>query len=76
MDYPDTIVKQLFGEALELPPEQRAAFLDRTCQGRSELRRQVEAIACGKRAAQWHAERLSLEFGGRVSRRATSRAES
>ena len=44
MDYPDTIVKQLFGEALELPPEQRAAFLDRTCEGRSELRRQVEAI--------------------------------
>ena len=44
MDYPDTIVKQLFGEALELPPEQRAAFLDRACEGRSELRRQVEAI--------------------------------
>ncbi len=44
MNNPDTVVKQLFGEALDLPREQRAAFLDRTCMGRNELRRQVEAI--------------------------------
>ena len=44
MDNPDTVVKQLFGEAMDLPREQRAAFLDRACKGRNELRRQVEAI--------------------------------
>ncbi|HZC44205.1 MAG TPA: serine/threonine-protein kinase, partial [Acidobacteriaceae bacterium] len=44
MDNPDTIVKQLFGEALDLPPEQLKAFLDRTCKGRDELRWQVEAL--------------------------------
>ena len=44
MDNPNTVVKQLFGEALELPREQRAAFLDKACNGRNELRRQVEAI--------------------------------
>ncbi|MGC1869622.1 MAG: protein kinase [Acidobacteriaceae bacterium] len=44
MDNPDTEVKQLFGEALDLPREARTAFLDRTCKGRNELRRQVEAI--------------------------------
>ena len=44
MDNPNTVVKQLFGEALELPHEQRAAFLDKACNGRNELRRQVEEI--------------------------------
>jgi eukaryotic-like serine/threonine-protein kinase len=44
MGIPDTEVKQLFGEALDLPREQRTAFLDRTCKGRAELRQQVEAI--------------------------------
>jgi predicted Ser/Thr protein kinase len=44
MDNPDTIVKQLFGEALELPREQVKGFLDRTCKGQDELRRQVEAL--------------------------------
>jgi eukaryotic-like serine/threonine-protein kinase len=44
MGIPDTVVKQLFGEALDLPREQRTAFLDRTCNGRNELRRQVEAM--------------------------------
>jgi eukaryotic-like serine/threonine-protein kinase len=44
MDDPDIIVKQLFGEALDLPREQLKAFLDRTCKGRNDLRRQVEAL--------------------------------
>jgi formylglycine-generating enzyme required for sulfatase activity/predicted Ser/Thr protein kinase len=44
MDNPDTVVKQLFGEALDLPREQLKAFLDRTCKGRNDLRRQVEAL--------------------------------
>ncbi len=44
MESPDTIVKQLFGEALDIPRGQRAAFLDSTCPGRPDVRRQVEAL--------------------------------
>ncbi|MGH9586028.1 MAG: protein kinase domain-containing protein [Acidobacteriaceae bacterium] len=43
MDYPDAIVQQLFGEALDMPPARRAAFLDSTCR-EPEVRRQVEAL--------------------------------
>src|SRR5271156_4079237 len=31
--------EQLFGEALDLPAEQRSAFLDQACRGAPELRR-------------------------------------
>ena len=37
-------VGQLYHEALELTPEQRAAFLDGACRGDGELRREVEAL--------------------------------
>lgn len=43
MDYPDAIVQQLFGEALDVPPARRAAFLDSAC-SEPEIRRQVEAL--------------------------------
>jgi serine/threonine protein kinase/Tol biopolymer transport system component len=36
--------EQLFGEALELQPEQRAAFLDQACRDAPELRSLVEAL--------------------------------
>ena len=36
--------EQLFGEALELQPERRAAFLDQACRGAPELRRLVEEM--------------------------------
>src|ERR1700728_3279812 len=36
--------EQLFGEALELPREQRGAFLERACAGRPQLRRMVEDL--------------------------------
>jgi eukaryotic-like serine/threonine-protein kinase len=36
--------EQLFGEALELQPEGRAAFLDQACRGAPELRRLVEEL--------------------------------
>ncbi len=36
--------EQLFAEALELQPEQRAAFLDQACRGAPELRRLVEEL--------------------------------
>ena len=38
------LVKELFGAALELDPRERAAFLDRQCQGDRELREEVEAL--------------------------------
>ena len=37
-------LKDLFGAALELKLEERAAFLDRECNGDSELRQQVESL--------------------------------
>ena len=39
-----TIAEQLFGEALDLPREERAAFLDRACAGKPALRRMVEDL--------------------------------
>lgn len=36
--------KQLVIAALELPPEQRSAYLDRACVGDDELRREVESL--------------------------------
>ncbi len=36
--------EQLFGEALELQPERRGAFLDQACRGAPELRRLVEEL--------------------------------
>ncbi len=44
MENPDTIVRQLFGEALDMPRERRAAFLDSACSGQPSVRRQVEAL--------------------------------
>jgi serine/threonine protein kinase len=37
-------VKRIFGEALEVSPADRPAFLDRACGGDEELRREVEAL--------------------------------
>src|SRR5262245_26316755 len=37
-------VDQLFHEALECPPEQRAAFLKQSCQGDAALLREVESL--------------------------------
>ena len=38
------LVKQLFGAALDLKPEERAAFLDKECSGDPELKQEVEAL--------------------------------
>ena len=35
-------VQQIFADALERPPEERAAFLERACRSDPELRAQVE----------------------------------
>jgi hypothetical protein len=36
--------EELFGEALDLPREQRGAFLDATCRGTPDVRRAVEGL--------------------------------
>jgi len=41
MQNPQTIAEQLFGEALELPREQRERFLAEACRETPEVRRQV-----------------------------------
>jgi serine/threonine protein kinase len=41
---PRQSAEELFGEALELPPERRAAFLDHACRNAPELRRRVERL--------------------------------
>jgi len=44
MTDPGQDAEELFGEALELPPESRSAFLERVCGEDAELRRQVEQL--------------------------------
>ena len=38
------IVEEIFGEALDLPPEEREAFLDETCGDDLYLRQQVKIL--------------------------------
>jgi dienelactone hydrolase len=44
MDTPKTMAERLFREALELPCEQRSAFLDGACRNAPEVRRRVESL--------------------------------
>ena len=44
MKNPDKAAEHLFGEALDQPPEQRSAFLDRMCRGQPDLRKKVEEL--------------------------------
>jgi eukaryotic-like serine/threonine-protein kinase len=57
--------EQLFGEALELQPERRAAFLDQACRGAPELRRLVEELLRDNQlAASFLAEPILTPDGG------------
>jgi serine/threonine protein kinase/dienelactone hydrolase len=44
MEKPEAIVEQLFEEALDLPREQRRAFLDGACRSMPEVRHSVEVL--------------------------------
>src|ERR1700733_9698944 len=68
--------EQLFGEALELQPERRAAFLDQACRGAPELRCLVEELLHDNQlAASFLAEPL-LAPDGRASLSVTQSAVS
>jgi hypothetical protein len=43
-EQPDNPVAALFAQAVELPPEERAAFLDAACRGDPGLRAEVESL--------------------------------
>jgi len=47
-------VESLFLEALELSLEERAAFLDRACAGKEDLRREVESLLAYDNASELH----------------------
>jgi serine/threonine protein kinase len=44
MTNPEPSAEELFGEALDLPPEARSAFLDRACRDAPERRRLIEEL--------------------------------
>ena len=52
---------EIFAEALALPPEERAAWLDRECAGDAALRGRVEALLRGHEAASDFLERPPVE---------------
>ncbi|HEX4952922.1 MAG TPA: serine/threonine-protein kinase [Thermoanaerobaculia bacterium] len=61
------LVDALFEEALEVPPEERAGFLERACQGDQELRDAVAALLAADARAHTFLERSAewlLEAGG------------
>jgi serine/threonine protein kinase/Tol biopolymer transport system component len=44
MENRETIAEQLFGDALQCPPEKRSAFLDAACRGMPQVRHAVEDL--------------------------------
>jgi serine/threonine protein kinase/Tol biopolymer transport system component len=47
-------IQSLFLEALDLPPEKRASFLDTACAGDADARREVESLLTHDGASEWH----------------------
>lgn len=70
----DQSAEQLFGEALELQPERRAAFLDQACRGAPELRRLVEELLRENQLAGSFLAEPLLSPDGRASLSATQSA--
>jgi eukaryotic-like serine/threonine-protein kinase len=68
--------EQLFGEALELQPERRAAFLDQACRGAPELRRLVEELLRDNQLAGSFLAEPIITPGGVASLSATQSATS
>ena len=54
-------IKEIFERAIELPPDERGAFLDVACAGVDDLRRQIEALLADHEAAVGFIEATALE---------------
>ena len=50
-------VKAVFLAALDTPPEQRPAYLDRACGGDAEVQRRVEALLRAHEGPDWLLDR-------------------
>src|SRR5215467_13493778 len=65
-------LKEIVGEALERPPDERAAYLDLTCSQDSELRKEVESLLSAYQEsgrlseAPWQAEARRSEAESQV----------
>jgi serine/threonine protein kinase len=59
-------IEDLFGRALELPPGERAAFLDGACEGDVSLRREVEALLASHQRAGDFIQSPAFEDGLKV----------
>ena len=59
-------VDRLLGEALELSPERRPAFLDKACAGDEELRKELDALLASDDGTQSFLEKPALEVAARA----------
>jgi len=53
---------RLFDEALDRPPDERAAFLDRACEGRPQLRRELASLLAAEAASEGFLEQEAVSF--------------
>jgi hypothetical protein len=74
MDNREQFAEELFGVALDLPPERRSAFLDQACHDAPELRQRVEGLLFEhERAGSFLAEPLHTPKSDSQPGSATSR---
>ena len=59
-------IDQLLDAALELPPDKRAAFLDKACDGDEELRKEIDALLASDDGAHSFLERPALEMAAKA----------
>ena len=69
---PDDLLGELFERALDLPPEERDAFLDVACAGRPELRRELRSLLDSEETAPQFLEGLGERLLPRVFSRGPS----
>jgi len=67
MSLPHKAVGAIFDAAIELPPEQRAAYLDDACSGDDALRQRVEALLRAHESAESFMEKPAVDSGRETS---------